>query len=33
LGSQGYSSKSGCKNGIESIRKNAPDATVENEET
>jgi len=32
LVSQGYSSKSGCKNGIESIKKNAPDATIEKEE-
>ena len=33
LASQGYSSKSGCKNGIESIAKNAPNATVEKEES
>ena len=32
LSSQGYTTKAACKNGIESIRKNAPDATVENEE-
>ena len=25
---EGYSSKAGCSNGIESIRKNAPEATV-----
>lgn len=25
LSSQGYADKSGCKNGIESVRKNAPD--------
>lgn len=25
---EGYKAKSGCKNGIESIRKNAPDADV-----
>jgi len=31
LASQGYTTKSACKNGIESIKKNAPDATVENE--
>ena len=29
---EGYTSKSGCKNGIESIRKNAPDAAVVVEE-
>lgn len=28
---EGYKAKSGCKNGIESIRKNAPDAKVEEE--
>ena len=33
LASQGYSSKAGCKQGIASIQKNAPDATVEKEET
>ena len=33
LSEDGYSSKSGCKNGIESIAKNAPDATVEKEES
>ena len=32
LSSQGYSGKSGCKNGIESIAKNAPDADVIKEE-
>jgi len=32
LSSQGYTTKAACKNGIESIKKNAPDATVENEE-
>lgn len=32
LGSQGYTTKAACKNGIESIGKNAPDATVEREE-
>lgn len=26
--SEGYKSKGGCQNGIESVRKNAPDATV-----
>lgn len=25
---EGYSSKDGCKNGIESIRKNAPEAEI-----
>lgn len=29
---EGYKAKSGCKNGIESIRKNAPDATIEETE-
>ncbi|MBP0985243.1 MAG: YegP family protein [Oscillospiraceae bacterium] len=29
---EGYKAKSGCKNGIESIRKNAPDAEVVIEE-
>lgn len=29
---EGYTTKSGCKNGIESIRKNAPDAPVVVEE-
>ena len=28
LASEGYSQKSGCKNGIESVRKNAPEAEV-----
>lgn len=28
---EGYASKEGCKNGIESIKKNAPDAAVEKE--
>ncbi len=28
LASEGYSQKAGCKNGIESVRKNAPDAEV-----
>lgn len=28
---EGYKAKSGCKNGVESIRKNAPDAKVEEE--
>ena len=32
LGSQGYTTKSACKNGIESIAKNAPDATIEKED-
>lgn len=31
LAGEGYASKSGCKNGIESIMKNAPEATVEDE--
>ncbi len=26
--SEGYSAKSGCENGIESVRKNAPDAEI-----
>lgn len=29
---EGYKAKSGCKNGIESVRKNAPDATIEETE-
>ena len=29
LASEGYSSKDSCKNGIESVRKNAKDSTVE----
>ena len=28
LASEGYAAKSGCKNGIESVRKNAPDSDV-----
>jgi len=28
LASEGYSQKAGCKNGIESVRKNAPEAEV-----
>ena len=28
-GSEGYKQLAGCENGIESVRKNAPDATVE----
>jgi uncharacterized protein YegP (UPF0339 family) len=32
LASQGYTTKSACKNGIASITKNAPDAAVEKEE-
>ena len=28
LASEGYSQKSGCKNGIESVRKNAPEADI-----
>ena len=28
LASEGYKAKSGCINGIESVKKNAPDATV-----
>jgi uncharacterized protein YegP (UPF0339 family) len=32
LSSQGYTTKAACKNGIQSIAKNAPDATVEREE-
>ena len=31
LASEGYSSKSNCKNGIESVRKNAPDAAISEE--
>ena len=30
--SEGYKSKSGCLNGVESVRKNAPDAVVEKAE-
>lgn len=29
LSSEGYTSKQSCKNGIESVKSNAPDATVE----
>jgi uncharacterized protein YegP (UPF0339 family) len=29
---EGYASKAGCKNGIESVRKNAPDAAIVVEE-
>lgn len=29
LASEGYKAKASCLNGIESVRKNAPDATVE----
>jgi uncharacterized protein len=29
---EGYKSKAGCQNGIESVKKNAPDATVEMQE-
>ena len=29
--SEAYTSKAGCKNGIESVRKNAPDAKVVDE--
>ena len=29
LASEGYKSKSGCLNGVESVKKNAPDAAVE----
>ncbi|MCL2786450.1 MAG: YegP family protein [Methanomassiliicoccaceae archaeon] len=32
LASHGYASKSGCKNGIDSIARNAPDADVIKEE-
>ena len=31
LSSQGYTTKAACKNGIESIKRNAPNATVERE--
>ena len=31
LASQGYADKAGCKNGIESVKKNAPDADVTDE--
>ncbi|MBQ3385312.1 MAG: YegP family protein [Erysipelotrichaceae bacterium] len=31
LASEGYSQKAGCKNGIESVRKNAADGVVEKE--
>ena len=30
--SEGYKAKSGCLNGIESVRKNAPEAKIENNE-
>lgn len=30
--SEGYKAKAGCKNGIESVRKNAPDAALVEEE-
>jgi len=30
--SEGYKAKAGCLNGIESVKKNAPDAAVEEEE-
>ncbi len=29
LASEGYSQKAGCKNGIESVRKNAADGVIE----
>lgn len=29
--SEGYATKAACQNGIESVRKNAPDATVEDQ--
>ena len=32
LASEGYSGKDGCMNGIESVRKNAPDAEVVDED-
>ena len=32
LASEGYASKDGCKNGIESVKRNAPDAPVVEEE-
>ncbi len=32
LASEGYTALAGCKNGIESVRKNAVDSTVEKEE-
>jgi len=28
---EGYTSKAGCKNGIESVRKNAPKATIDDQ--
>lgn len=28
---EGYTSKAGCKNGIESVRKNAPKAEIEDQ--
>ena len=28
---EGYTSKAGCKNGIESVRKNAPKAKIEDQ--
>ena len=31
--SQGYSSKSGCQNGIDSVKRNAPDAEIVDETT
>ncbi|MEG2204009.1 MAG: YegP family protein, partial [Oscillospiraceae bacterium] len=30
--SEGYRTKASCENGIESVRKNAPDAKVEKED-
>lgn len=32
LASEGYKSKSSCQNGVESVKKNAPDAPVEERE-
>lgn len=31
LSSEGYTTRASCENGIESVKKNAPDASVEDE--
>lgn len=31
--SEGYSTKSGCKNGIESVKENAPEAEIDDQTT
>jgi uncharacterized protein len=33
LGSEGYTSRAGCTNGIESVKKNAPDSTSYDRQT